>query len=79
MMSEPFSFSGCSKVFDQISDIISQEVDSWNVGEQIPLHDTMMKIAIDIITKTNFGSHFNNKENSDYLRKSYFGVIDDLG
>jgi len=78
MMSEPFSFSGCSKVFDQISDIISKEVDGWSEGEKIPLHDTMMKIAIDIITKTNFGSHFNNKENSDYLRKSYFGVIDDL-
>ena len=79
MMSEPFSFSGCSQVFDQIVDIIGEEVDTWKEGQPMPLHDTMMKIAINIITKTNFGSHFKNKENSDNLIKNYSSVIDDLG
>jgi len=78
MMSEPFSFSGCSQVFDQILDIIGEEVDTWKEGQPMPLHDTMMKIAINIITKTNFGSHFKNKENSDNLIKNYSSVIDDL-
>ena len=78
-MNRLVSRAGCSQVFDQIVDIIGEEADTWKEGQPMPLHDTMMKIAINIITKTNFGSHFKNKENSDNLIKNYSSVIDDLG
>ena len=78
MMTEPFSFSGCSKVFNQMIEIVGHHVESWQDGDIIPLHESMMKLAINIITQTNFGAHFKDETNSRNLHHQYSSVIDDL-
>ena len=55
MLSEPFSFKGCSDVFDDVVEIVRDEVNTWKNGDKVALHDTMMKIAINIVTRTHFG------------------------
>ena len=78
MMTEPFSFSGCSAVFDQMTEIVGHHVGSWRDGDTVPLHESMMKLAINIITQTNFGAHFKDKTNSFNLHHQYSCVIDEL-
>ena len=78
MMTESFSFSGCSAVFGQITEIVGHHIGSWQDGEIVPLHESMMKLAIKIITQTNFGAHFKDETNSRNLHHQYSIVIDDL-
>ena len=78
MMKEPFSFAGCSAVFNQMTEIVSHHVGSWRDGDTVPLHESMMMLAIDIITQTNFGAHFKDKTNSINLYHQYSSVIDEL-
>ena len=78
MMTESFSFSGCSAVFGQITEIVGHHIGSWQDGDIVPLHESMMKLAINIITQTNFGAHFKDETNSRNLHHQYSIVIDDL-
>ena len=78
LMTEPFSFSGCSNVFNQMTEIVGHHIESWQDGDIIPLHESMMKLAINIITQTNFGAHFKDETNSRNLHHQYSSVIDDL-
>ena len=75
LMSEPFGYSGCSLVFDQMKLIVKDFIKDWRVGDQINLHETMMRLAINIILKTNFGYYFEKAENSERLLTLYFNVI----
>ena len=77
-MTEPFSFSGCSAVFDQMTEIVGHHIGNWQDGDTVPLFESMMKLAIDIMSQTNFGAHFRDKTNSTYLRQKYSSVIDEL-
>jgi len=78
LLSEPFGYSGCCQVFDQMKLIVKDFTKDWRVGDQINLHETMMKLAINIILKTNFGYYFENTENTDRLLRQYIRVINDL-
>merc|ERR1711953_1631707 len=58
--------------------IVREFTSQWKVGNKIKLHDSMMRLAINIILKTNFGYYFENSENSERLLTLYFNVINDL-
>eukprot|EP00091_Calanus_sinicus_P016893 TRINITY_DN3652_c0_g1_i2.p1 TRINITY_DN3652_c0_g1~~TRINITY_DN3652_c0_g1_i2.p1 ORF type:complete len:447 (+),score=111.64 TRINITY_DN3652_c0_g1_i2:82-1422(+) len=78
LLSQPFGFAGCAQALEQMNRIVKEDISEWKDGEQVELHESMMKIAIDIITKTNFGSHFDDKLNGESLNDGYSKVIDDL-
>ena len=67
-------------MFDQMTEIVGHHVGSWSDGDTgtVPLHESMMKLAINIITQTNFGAHFKDKANSDNLNQQYSSVINEL-
>ena len=61
-----------------MTEIVGHHIESWQDGDVIPLHESMMKLAINIITQTNFGAHFKDETNSRNLHHQYSSVIDDL-
>ena len=63
-----------------MTEIVGHHVGSWSDGDTgtVPLHESMMKLAINIITQTNFGAHFKDKANSDNLNQQYSSVINEL-
>ena len=77
-MSQPFGFSGCEKALGKISEIVKEDLSKWDVNGQVPLHEEMMKTAINIITKTNFGCHFQEERNSKILLEGYKNVFTDF-
>ena len=78
LLSEPFGYSGCCQVFDEMKLIVKDFIKDWKVGDTINLHETMMRLAISIMMKTNFGYYFENTENIERLLTLYFNVINDL-
>ena len=78
LMTEPFSFTGCSAVFGQMTEIVRHGIEKWRDGDRVSLHESMMRLAINIITQTNFGAHFKDESNSRNLHRQYSSVIDDL-
>jgi len=48
------------------------------MGDMVGLHDSMMKLAIAIITKTHFGCHFEDAKNVATLSKGYSTVMTDF-
>ena len=78
LLSEPFGYSGCCQVFEMMKNIVREFTSQWRVGDKINLHDSMMRLAINIMLKTNFGYYFDNSENSERLLTQYFKVINDL-
>jgi len=77
-MAQPFGFSGCEKALEKMTNVVKEDIFKWNVHENIPLHEKMLKMAINIITKTNFGCHFQEEKNSEILLKEYEKVITDF-
>ena len=77
-MSQPFGFSGCEKALGKISEMVKEDLSKWDVNGQVPLHEEMMKTAINIITKTNFGCHFQEERNSKILLEGYKNVFTDF-
>ena len=61
-----------------MTEIANHHVGSWRDGDTVPLHKSMMKLAINIITQTNFGAHFKDETNSINLHHQYSSVIDEL-
>ena len=78
LLSQPFGFSGCSEALEQMNDIVKKDISKWKDGDNVELHDSMMKIAIDIICKTNFGCHFEDEKNCAILNDGYSKVITDF-
>ena len=78
LLSEPFGYSGCCQVFDVMKNIVREFTSKWRLGDKLELHESMMRLAINIILKTNFGYYFENSENSERLLTLYFNVINDL-
>ena len=66
-MAQPFGFSGCEKALGKITEIVKKDIAKWDLNGEIDLHTEMMKTAINIIPKTNFGCHFQDKRNSKIL------------
>ena len=66
-MAQPFGFSGCEKALGKITEIVKEDMAKWDLNGEIDLHTEMMKTAINIIPKTNFGCHFQDKKNSKIL------------
>merc|ERR1719481_2259927 len=77
-MSQPFGYLGCENALEKIVNIVKDDLKSWNTDRPVPLHEEMMKIAINIITKTNFGCHFQEKGNSARLLEGYTKVFKDF-
>ena len=78
LLSQPFGFSGCCNALPHINEIVRDEVKTWKHGDKVELHESMMKLAIDIITKTNFGCHFKDANNGETLSKGYNSVMTDF-
>jgi cytochrome P450 family 20 subfamily A len=78
LLSQPFGFAGCSQALDQMTRIVKEDISKWEDDDEVALHEEMMKIAINIITKTNFGCHFEDSRNCDILNDGYWKVINDL-
>jgi len=78
LLSQPFGFSGCSDALFQMNDIVQGEIANWKHGDMVGLHDSMMKLAIAIITKTHFGCHFEDAKNVATLSKGYSTVMTDF-
>ena len=77
-MTEPFSFTGCSAVFGQMTEIVRHGIEKWRDGDRVPLHESMMKLAINIITQTNFGAHFKDENNSKNIHRQYSSLVNDM-
>ena len=77
-MAQPFAFSGCENVLEKINAIVKEDISKWDVTKTIPLHEKLMEIAINIITKTNFGCHFQEEKNSKTLLEGYRKVFTDF-
>ena len=64
LMSQPFGFSGCANALEKVKRIVKEDISSWDKNNEVALHKEMMKTAINLITKTNFGCHFKDENNS---------------
>ena len=77
-MAQPFAFSGCENVLEKINAIVKEDISKLDITENIPLHEKLMEIAINIITKTHFGCHFQEEKNSKTLLEGYRKVFTDF-
>lgn len=62
----------------RVKEVVRQDISNWQHNATIDLHTEMMKLAINVITKTNFGSHFSNKQNAEILHDEYHKIIQDF-